>query len=215
MAYKKMRKNAICPECGETVASRGLHGHLRFKHDMTADEARAASVGVEPFEVKPEPELEEGQPDARVVALLEGIVEQLNGEVPDDDDDQDDEARPLSLSYVVIESVRRLHSIDADRQLIAWARPTVGDDADAEEDLFADAPEEVEPDGTDGAGVLTDDLADRLDAELLGQFDALRLKLADLVEAHDADLQDAEPSDVVVQPVRSFSDWFDDIEAAA
>jgi len=215
MARKSTPKNVICPECGETVDSRGLHGHLRFKHDLTADEARAASVGVEPFEVKPEPELEEGQPDARVVALLEGIVEQLNGEAPDDDDDQDDEARPLSLSYVVIESVRRLHSIDADRQLIAWARPTVGDDDDAEEDWLADAAPEVEPDGTDGAGVLTDDLADRLAAELLEEFDALRLKLADLIVAHNAELQDAEPRDVVVQPVRSFSDWFDDIEAAA
>jgi len=214
MARKSTPKNVICPECGETVDSRGLHGHLRFKHDLTADEARAASVGVEPFEVKPEPELEEGQPDARVVALLEGIVEQLNGEAPDDDD-QDDEARPLSLSYVVIESVRRLHSIDADRQLIAWARPTVGDDDDAEEDWLADAAPEVEPDGTDGAGVLTDDLADRLAAELLEEFDALRLKLADLIVAHNAELQDAEPRDVVVQPVRSFSDWFDDIEAAA
>jgi len=31
-----------CPECGGVFTRNGLFGHLRFKHDFTSDEARAA-----------------------------------------------------------------------------------------------------------------------------------------------------------------------------
>lgn len=31
-----------CPICGESVDARGLHGHVRFAHDKTVEEAKEA-----------------------------------------------------------------------------------------------------------------------------------------------------------------------------
>lgn len=41
------RKVAKCPECGEEVQLRGLLGHMRFKHDLTAEEAKERIAGTE------------------------------------------------------------------------------------------------------------------------------------------------------------------------
>ena len=40
-----------CPICGESVDPRGLNGHLRFGHDLDADEARQVTSSGEAMEV--------------------------------------------------------------------------------------------------------------------------------------------------------------------
>jgi len=168
-----MARKVICPECEKKLDWRGLSGHMRFEHQMTTDQARAASKNVEPFE---DDEPKEDDPEDRVVALLEEISARIDVEGPSAI--ADEEEGELPLSQVVLEALRRLRAISDDRQLIEWALS-----------LEYDVPR-----------FLTEKLSDQMLGELSADFEELRQNLNDLSDAYEPDLQKSPLGEFVVDP---------------
>jgi len=168
-------RKVICPECEELIGWRGLSMHLRLKHNMTLAEARAASKDLEPEEEEDDDE----QPSQDVVELVKDLHARLSRS-DDSDDDDDDEEGPLTLSTVIVVSLRRLKALASKRELIQWAAQV---------------------------GYLTEGMHDRIDTEIDEEFGDVLSGLRELQDAYDEDL---DTEDEILVEDDSWVKWFED-----
>ena len=66
---------ATCPECGETFKDlRGLNGHMRFKHNLPAEEVNEIITEKKEAREREEAEIPPPEPDQPVMMALDRLV---------------------------------------------------------------------------------------------------------------------------------------------